>query len=85
MRRTNSLLLRRPLWILPEPLPLTTNPEYHGPLKLVDGPERIETGWWDGKGIARDYYVATNAKGVHLWIYRNRNRQATWHLHGIFG
>lgn len=89
MRRTNSLLLRRPLWILPEPLPLITNPagdpEYHGPLKLVDGPERIETGWWDGKGIARDYYVATNVKGVHLWIYRNRNRQATWHLHGIFG
>jgi len=89
MRRTNSLLLRRPLWILPEPLPLTTNsagnPEYHGPLKLVDDPERIETGWWDGKGIARDYYVATNAQGVHLWIYRNRNRQATWHLHGIFG
>ena len=89
MRRTNSLLLRRPLWMLPEPLPLTTdpagNPEYHGPLELVDGPERLETGWWDGKGIARDYYVATNAKGVHLWIYRNRNRQATWHLHGIFG
>lgn len=89
MRRTNSLLLRRPLWILPESLPLTIDstgkPEYHGPLKLVDGPERIETGWWDGKGIARDYYVATNARGVHLWIYRNRNRQATWHLHGIFG
>jgi protein ImuB len=88
IRRTSSLLLRRPLWMLPEPLPLTAregNPEYHGPLKLRDGPERLETGWWDGHGIVRDYYVAVNAKGMHLWIYRNRNREATWHLHGIFG
>ena len=88
MRRTSSLLLRRPLWMLPQPLPLATrqgHPEYHGPLKLLDGPERLETGWWDGNGIARDYYVAINSKGVHLWIYQNRNREAAWHLHGIFG
>jgi protein ImuB len=88
IRRTGSLLLRRPLWMLPEPLPLTTREgslEYHGPLKLRDGPERLETGWWDGNGISRDYYVAVNTKGVHLWIYRNRNKEATWHLHGIFG
>jgi len=88
IRRTSSLLLRRPLWMLPEPLPLTIregNPEYSGPLKLLDGPERLETGWWDGNGIARDYYVAVNPKGIHLWIYRNRNKEASWHLHGIFG
>ncbi|MEX2125525.1 MAG: DNA polymerase Y family protein [Woeseia sp.] len=93
IRRTNSLLLRRPLWMLPEPLPLATDesgkPTYTGPLKLVNGPERLETGWWDGHGIARDYFVAVNAKGVHLWIYRNRkrsrNKEATWYLHGIFG
>jgi protein ImuB len=89
MRRTGSLLLRRPLWMLPEPLPLATDPAgkpaYHGSLKLVEGPERLETGWWDGNGIARDYFVAANAKGMHLWIYRNRNKEATWHLHGIFG
>jgi protein ImuB len=88
MRRTSSLLLRRPLWMLPEPLPLEAPggiPEYQGPLKLLDGPERLETGWWDDHGIARDYYVAANTKGIRLWIYRNRNRKATWHLHGIFG
>jgi protein ImuB len=86
--RTSSLLLRRPLWMLPEPLPLTAprgNPEYQGPLTLQGGPERLETGWWDGHGIARDYYVAVNTKGIYLWIYRNRNKEATWHLHGIFG
>jgi protein ImuB len=88
IRRTSSLLLRRPLWMLPEPLPLAAprgNPEYQGPLKLQDGPERLETGWWDGNGIARDYYVAVNTKGIYLWIYRNRHKEATWHLHGIFG
>ncbi|HWM27686.1 MAG TPA: DNA polymerase Y family protein [Woeseiaceae bacterium] len=92
IRRTSSLLLRRPLWMLPEPLPLTAEPggkpTYHGPLKLVNGPERLETGWWDGNGIARDYFVAINTKGVHLWIYRNRKRtrnKPTWYLHGIFG
>ena len=88
IRRTSSLLLRRPLWMLPEPLPLTAGPEgkptYHGPLKLVNGPERLETGWWDGNGIARDYFVAINTQGVHLWIYRNR-KKPTWYLHGIFG
>ena len=97
-RRTSSLLLRRPLWMLPEPLPLTTEksraegagthrkqPTYHGPLRFIDGPERIETGWWDGNGIARDYFVAANTHGVHLWIYRNRDKEANWYLHGIFG
>lgn len=92
IRRTSSLLLRRPLWMLPEPLLLTTregNPQYLGSLKLLDGPERLETGWWDGNGIARDYYIAVNSKGIHLWIYRNRHRHCdegtAWHLHGIFG
>jgi protein ImuB len=88
IRRTSSLLLRRPLWMLAEPLPLVApqgNPEYHGLLTLLDGPERLETGWWDGNGIARDYFVASNPEGVHLWIYRNRSKEAAWHLHGIFG
>lgn len=88
IRRTNSLLLRRPLWMLPEPLPLTApqgKPEYHGPLKLLDDPERLETGWWDGHGIARDYFVAVNSRGIHLWIYQNRNKDGNWYLHGIFG
>jgi protein ImuB len=88
MRRTGSLLLRRPLWMLSEPMTLTTTrgePSYRGPLKLLAGPERLETGWWDGNGIARDYFVAVNPDGVHLWIYRNRGRKNGWHLHGIFG
>jgi protein ImuB len=46
----------RPIWLLNEPLPLA-KPE------LLQGPERIESGWWDGKGVARDYYVARQCGG----------------------
>ena len=27
-------------------------------LELLAGPERIESGWWDGADVQRDYYVA---------------------------
>ncbi len=80
--------LRRPLWMLPEPMALSAEqgyPLHHGPLTLVEGPERLETGWWDAGGIARDYYLAVNPQGVQLWVFRDRKRDAGWHLHGIFG
>ncbi len=87
-RRNSSLLLRRPLWMLPEPRPLGIEkglPLYQGRLKLLGGPERLETGWWDDDGIARDYFVAANPAGMHLWIFRNRDRESGWYLHGMFG
>jgi protein ImuB len=74
--------------MLPEPelLPAEQDmPLHQGRLTLLDGPERLETGWWDEEGIARDYYTAVNPGGVHLWVFRNRNRTAAWYLHGIFG
>ena len=88
LRLSNSLLLRRPLWMLEKPELLATRqgePVYHGPLTLLDGPERLESGWWDDAGIARDYYVAKSTKGVHLWIFKDRGRQGAWYLHGVFG
>ena len=89
IQRTNSLVLQRPLWMLQKPELLVTEqdmPCYQGVLKLLDGPERLETGWWDGDGIARDYFVARNLRGVHLWIFRDRNRdKPSWYLHGMFG
>ena len=89
IRRNNSLVLQRPLWMLEEPKLLPTveeKPFCDGVLQLIDGPERLETGWWDGDGIARDYFVARNAKGVHLWIYRERKKTGgRWFLHGMFG
>ncbi len=80
--------LRRPLWMLPEPKALSAEhgyPTHHGPLTLLEGPERLETGWWDDDGIARDYYLSVNPQGMQLWVFRERNRDAGWYLHGIFG
>jgi protein ImuB len=79
---------RRPLWLLTHPEPLAVrdgHPLYQGVLAFEDGPERIETGWWDEDGIARDYFIAVNPKGVRLWVYRNRSKDDGWYLHGIFG
>lgn len=80
--------LQRPLWMLPEPalLPLDQGyPLHQGRLRILDGPERLETGWWDEDSISRDYYTAINPRGMRLWVFRNRNRNADWYLHGFFG
>ena len=85
--QANSLL--RPLWMLPEPAPLAADgayPVHQGRrLQLVDGPERLETGWWDEDGIMRDYYTARDPRGRRLWVFRNRTRASSWYLHGYFG
>jgi protein ImuB len=52
-------------------------------LILKEGPERIESGWWDGNGVARDYYVAHQPRGVKLWIFQERQSKR-WYLHGMF-
>lgn len=81
-------MLRRPLWLLREPCRLETRrgrPWKSGALELLEGPERIETGWWDGRDVQRDYYVARNARGARLWIYRERQLRREWFLHGLFG
>jgi protein ImuB len=79
---------RRPLWMLAEPQRLPRRqgrPCHRGVLTFESGPERIETGWWDGRDVARDYYVATNPRGMRLWIFRQRRGGRHWFLHGIFG
>jgi len=83
---------RRPLWLLPDPrqLPLAVDGSGHPlwrqlPLQLLAGPERLETGWWDGADICRDYYVAADGQGARLWIFRERDAYRRWFLHGYFG
>jgi len=90
--------LRRPTQLLPMPLPLTTSPPAcqdlprtfqlgHQPSRKVlqaRGPERIETGWWEGDSIQRDYYRIELDHGDWWWVYLNR-RNHTWYLHGYFG
>ena len=59
-------------------------PHHGGPLRLLSGPERIESGWWDGADVARDYFIAQDSDGGLLWIYRERHTPAGWFLHGVF-
>ena len=81
--------IQRPLWMLPKPALLALDcgyPAHKGcRLMLLDGPERLETGWWDEDSISRDYYTAKNAAGIRLWVFRNRQKTPDWYLHGIFG
>ena len=68
--------LPRPVWLLNEPI--------HSPKpEILQGPERIESGWWDGKGVARDYYIARHADGVRLWVFQERGSKR-WYVHGVF-
>lgn len=72
----------RPLWLLHVPRPVDP-----AGLQLLDGPERIESGWWDGNDIRRDYYTALDHKTSRLWVYRETDRRAEsehWFVHGVF-
>jgi protein ImuB len=65
----------RPLWLL-EPKKLN-----EGEFTALAGPERIESGWWDGDDAKRDYFVARLPNGALAWIYREAQE---WYLHGLF-
>ncbi len=92
-RKTTSRAARatqdkpRPLLLLTEPRALVTisgAPQHHGALSLLAGPERIETGWWDGRPVARDYFVAKNPQQEICWIFRDYRLEKKWYLHGYF-
>jgi len=77
----------RPVWLLKRATTLKTKhgcPQFDGPLQLISERERIDTGWWDGDTVARDYFVAATAKGSRLWIYKELYGERRWRLHGIF-
>jgi protein ImuB len=86
LRRKTHADMPRPVGLLDEPaqLPLLTVRQIlEEPGLLEEGPERIESGWWDGKGIARDYYIVRRAGGARLWVFKER-RSRRWYLHGVF-
>jgi protein ImuB len=88
--------LRRPLRLWPTPVRLevvSVVPE-GPPCKLrwagteyrvarAWGPERIETGWWRGQDVHRDYYIAETHLGNRFWLFR-RPDDGRWFLHGCF-
>ncbi|MBN1588217.1 MAG: DNA polymerase Y family protein [Pirellulales bacterium] len=86
----------RPLLVAarPSPLEITRSSaggmplhfeEHHRMHRVVHlwGPERIETGWWRGRSVRRDYYRVETAEGRRLWVFR-RLGDGKWFLHGRF-
>ena len=81
----------RPLYLLPKPKQLAAQagePCLSGRLDLLQGPERIDFGWWDttangNREVARDYYIAKHQSGSLYWVYQHLDNP-DWFLHGIF-
>lgn len=91
-------LALHPPWILHQPLRLAVQdnrPLYQGPLVMLAGPERLESGWWsllsaaeaEGEELSlRDYYVAQSPHAGLLWVYRRRSAgEPAWFLQGMYG
>lgn len=69
---------RRPAWLLSQPMPL------RGEVRIIDAPERIEAGWWDGDEIRRDYAIVRTSRGQDAWAFRTPDVPGQWFLHGWF-
>lgn len=67
----------RPGFLLDAPQPCRQ------PLEIVQGPERIATGWWDHQPQVRDYYIARNSEGQWCWVFREP-QQTGWFVQGYF-
>jgi protein ImuB len=86
----------RPVKLLPRPIPIRVislvpdgPPTWfygNGQEQVVGhaaGPERIETAWWRGPDVRRDYFRVTTASGAQYWLFRELKTGA-WYLHGVF-
>ena len=69
----------RPTWLLDRPIPLR-GPEP----RILAGPERLETGWWDGGQVCRDYYAVETSLGQCAWVFCAPGERAGWMIHGWF-
>lgn len=69
----------RPAWLLPRPLPLRASD-----LHVLSGPERLESGWWDGEDVRRDYYVLQLPNGQRAWAFCHPGERGNWMVHGWF-
>ncbi|HEV7491562.1 MAG TPA: DNA polymerase Y family protein [Rhodanobacteraceae bacterium] len=69
----------RPFWLLRRLIPL-----HAGPARVLAGPERIESGWWDDRDRRRDYYVVETRLGQRGWAFVPAGSTTDWMLHGWF-
>jgi protein ImuB len=79
-RQKTMMEAPRPTWLLPRPVPLRGRVQ-----RILAGPERIESGWWDGDGVRRDYYVVETGDGQRAWAFRAAGEAGgPFMLHGWF-
>ncbi len=96
IERQASLFRHRPVRLQREPVALeVVSVVPHGPpiqfylhgtwqrVAHAWGPERIQTGWWRGRYIQRDYYRVETTTGARFWLFR-RLSDETWFLQGVF-
>jgi protein ImuB len=74
-----TALAHRPAWLLQAPRRCAIE-NY----EILAGPERIESGWWDGRDCRRDYFIVRDRHGCMLWAYHEYKPSRGWYLHGIF-
>ena len=74
---------QRPGWLLATPKPLSAHLLQQQLIQLLQGPERIVSGWWDSAPVRRDYYIGRWPDGRLGWLFRDH--QGDWFLHGWFG
>ncbi|HLK70399.1 MAG TPA: DNA polymerase Y family protein [Steroidobacteraceae bacterium] len=67
----------RPAALLPEPRRIEP------PTSLLQGPERIASGWWDGDEVRRDYYRTRAPDGSQQWVFHDLSEDA-WYLQGLW-
>jgi protein ImuB len=86
----------RPPWLKPEPVlveVMSVVPDgppirfrWGGRLHDVAhcwGPERIETGWWRGDDVRRDYYLIETTAGECFWLFRTLPEER-WFFQAMF-
>ncbi|MGY2135954.1 Y-family DNA polymerase [Pseudomonas reactans] len=71
--------VQRPGWLLNEPTLLGEQG-----VQILMGPERIESGWWDGADIRRDYYLIQTRAGQQGWAFRTVGQGEGLWLQGWF-
>lgn len=74
----------RAMSIAPDGPPLSFHYQAHQhQVACCWGPERIETGWWRGPPVRRDYYRVEDDHGGRFWLFRDLECGG-WYLHGEF-
>jgi protein ImuB len=88
--------ITRPLSLYPVPIPIQVQHggepvelrrfrcgRHHFEITTIDGPERIQTGWWRQDPVERDYFRVHTREHQQFWLFRCVATEK-WFLQGVF-